>query len=305
MNAMPTSLRGLAGGLALIAVANGAILAAVAWNRSEREAEVTLTERELRLDYRYLGADQEEDEDTGLALRFDWTPRWAFPDAHLPWLDRRKLAALGFDVGVAPDAPAAIEHYAKTLPRTALVVFEHDGASWRNWLAGEERKLAELRREVAAGRKTAKDLEVAESVLAANRTTRSRLFPIDAGRDAAALRARYPDRSRYLIFRGSLRLALEQPRGKPPFLTGWAAGLAVERLHVPRELRPVLDAVIREDRERQRALEERAARRDELIEEDVRGPDYRAVVAVGRRLEPWLVSVEGLPAPPPPATPGR
>jgi hypothetical protein len=286
------SLRGLGGGLVLIALANGALLAGVAWNRGAREAEVTLTEREF-----LLAAPAEDEEDTGLALPLDWSPRWVLQDERPEWLDRRKLAALGFDVSVPPGSPRAAELYRRALPRTAFVALELEGEAWRRWLRRQEEELAQLRREVASGRKGTEVLEVAERSLVAKRRGHTRLFAVDAGQDAAALRARYPNRHRYLILRGTVRLTLQQPEGKRPYLAGSVADLAVDRLHVSLRFRPLLDQVIREDRARQDALARRTPP-GEPIGELSPEPDFRATVAVGRRYEPWLLSVERLPAPP-------
>lgn len=258
--------RGLLAGLVLIAVTNAAILGGVAWNRSAEEARVELTERELRLyDFR-------EDEDSGLALRWDWQ------DWTSSWLDREKLRELGFDVHVPPDAPEAPDFYRNVTSREVFVVLEMDGEGWRRHLAEQEEAIRKcLRGDCPKDQYPDTPPEMREQ-LEAERRHGSRLVAIDAGRAPEALRRRYPDRSRYLILPALAGANLVQV--EPNSLQGHLWGPRAREVHVPRPLRPVLDAILQEDRERGQDAEGPAV------------PRFRVTVAVGRRYEPWVVSVE-------------
>ena len=102
----------------------------------------------------------------------------------------------------------------------------------------------------------------------------SRLFAIDVGLDPAALRARYPDRGRYLILRAMLRPRLEMREGKTR-VAGYVSGLAATQINVPHALRPSLEPALRE------------ARRSALDP----GARFELTLAVGQRLEPWVEAV--------------
>ncbi len=244
---------GLPAGLALIAIVNAVILGRVAWNRSGTPDRIVLTERELVLPYH-----EATDEDTGLELRLQ---AGAYNS-----LDEADLRRLGFDV------VALRKSTDRTLQRTGFVVLEMEGDAWRRWLA-EERK-----------RKSTDTREGCSPQLAMDAVLlrQSRLFPVEAGTDADELRRRHPDRSRFLIVPVKVNAWTDADDG------GKVKGsfhLQIPALHVPLELRPVIDQVLREDQ----------PRRDKPWEPH--GPRYKAVIATGPRHEPWLVSVERLAAP--------
>jgi hypothetical protein len=270
-------------------------LLGVVRNRSgEPIADIVLTERELPL------SGWLPEENTGLSLRFDWVGRGFRSRDELAWLDRAKLESLGFDCRYPVDAASAPEHYARMLPRDAVLVLEYDGEAARRWIAAKEEEMEKLLRQAAIetdaaarGRREAEAREVLERA----KTSTTRLFAVDAGLDAAELRRRYPDRSRYVLARGTVK-AVAEPRGgdkpaTPARLTGYVQSL-VEAIHVPRSQRSLLES----DRKQQTAgnpVPERI--RDSLGLQSggkPRPPRYRVRVRWGRRLEPWIVSVEPL-----------
>lgn len=273
----PKSGMALLAGCALIVIVNAAILGAAASNRRrDRLAELTLTERELAVPaYR-------EAESSGLRLtlkfvseppprvqRIEWRKRVDLPVVDYPWLDRGKLVDLGFHLG--PES--------KPIGRTAFIALELDGDSWARWLAAREDRL----------RKQLPTVE-AEAVLAIDRTMRSRLVPIDAGRDAEALRRRFPDRSRYLIVEGLVRTVQGSP-GDASW-RGEIATLVVSDVCVPRELAPAMKKFLPRETQAEAFASER--REGEASWPAPAPPRYRAVIAFGRRNEPWLVSVSGI-----------
>jgi hypothetical protein len=177
--------------LAIVAAANLWVLADVARNRAGApESRVQLTARELpRI---RLG-----DEDTGFALAL---PRLRNSD--YTWLDRAKLAGLGFHG--SPGRTFV------PLLRPAYVALEYRPG--------------------------------AEPGLVA----------VDADRDARTLRTRYPDRTRFIVTRGTVR---------PAFTNVF---LLVTRVNVPLPYSRTLAGM----------------------------KDYRATLCYGRDYEPWLCGLD-------------
>jgi len=106
----------------------------------------------------------------------------------------------------------------------------------------------------------------------------SRLFAIDAGLDAAVLRARYPDRQRTLILRGTVRPSVRSS-DRQHRLVGYISAIAIDRINVPFAWRWPLEPLRNSSRP---AASERT-------------PRYQAQVAVGQHLEPWIESLTTLP----------
>lgn len=257
-------LRGLFAGLALIALANAALLAGVAWNRrGEPDATVILTERELEIPWH----DFNDEEDTGLELQLDWQARWAVGEGTPEGLPLTTLRELGFQLRPRRTEP----------PRVAWVVLEMDGEAWQRWVAQRRRQVEKDRREnpdsdCPPGRDLEEMLE-----------SGSRLIVVDAGKDREALRRRHPDRSRYFVVPGRV----DAREVKPGVFQGLVSELRVDSIHVPLRLRPVLDEIVTAGRLRQETSNSA----------EPGPPRFRATVAFGRRGEPWLVDVEKLPAP--------
>lgn len=273
----------LVAGLALILATNAVALVGVVYNRSDTESTLVLTERELHHPYGW-GFSREN---SGISLALQWrvlaerddtrhagrryTGYGKAPD----WLDQAKLAALGFDIPETGDSPRARRHYDKLLPREALLVLEFDGPAYqttledaRNHLQQEEALLAEN-----AGKK---EFEVrvknAQRELHQEEHTHSRLFVIDAGLDAASLRARYPDRKRYAIVRGQIQ-PFHVANNRNRSSAGYVTGLSVTHINVPAQYRQIFVP----------------------IQEGVRTNEYGVVatpfevsVAYGKRFEPWI-----------------
>ena len=258
-------LRGLLAGLVLIALANAAALGGVAWNRrGEPEATVTLTERELRIPWSAIN----DEDDTGLDLQLEWNARWSAGGSLPEGLPLTTLHELGFRPAIGRREP----------PRTAWVVLEMDGEAWRRWVEKRRRQVEEERRKKPDGDcPPGTDLELMQ-------VSGSRLVAVDAGRDRHALRRRHPDRSRHLVVPGVVHVQ----EARPGVFEGVVSDLRVESVHVPLKLRPVLDELVRDERMRQETSSSAELNRP---------PRYRAVVAFGRRGEPWLVTIERLPAP--------
>lgn len=286
----------VAAGLALVLVADAAILATAGWNRrGGPRAEIVLTGRELSV------PEFREEENTGLALslilgdeappgveRVAWRRRYRLRREEHPWLDRAKLRELGFRADIDPSDPEAQRACEKAGSRSVFLVLEFEGEAWRDWLAEREERVGDLRRKVESGAADRKALEDAEALLALDRVMRSRLLAVDAGLDPGSLLRRYPDRARHVVVRGIVSLAVSRPEEGAARLDTVLSVLP-DRVHVPagirRGLLPFLPG------ETQKQVFERERKEPEAAWPVPAPPRYQAVLAFGRRLEPWLVSV--------------
>lgn len=215
--------------LAVIVAVNLAMLLGV-WQarRGAPEAVLRLDERELRLST--AGPDA-----TTVTLRL------AHNQTH--WTDRRLIESLGFDISAHSLDPRSYALYRGVLPRRVYVVCELGGAAWARrltqWQANNAPGPAgDNPADASAGPASAPSVEdLAERA--------SRLMEIDLGTDADALRARYPDRGRYLILPAIVGLRVSAPRdGEPvePFSVR-VLQLLPAQVVVPTRLRQAFEGV--------------------------------------------------------------
>src|SRR5262245_6589082 len=134
------------------------------------------------------------------------------------WLTTDKLAALGFDVS----APAVVESrtfYDHQRPRRAFVALEFDGPAWQDFVRDLHRRQATRARQLEEVRRGERDAsavtERADLSDAKREQSTSRLVPIDASIDPAALRRAYPDRRMYIVAPATIRILMDErrPRG--------------------------------------------------------------------------------------------
>jgi len=269
--------RTLFAGLALILVVNGIALSGVVLNRSgEPESLVQLSERELQLPYGRWNSK----ENSGVELSLQWRVdagndtqgnyySYASYGGTASWLDETKMAALGFEVPQDRLMPRWKKKQNRT--KEVLLVLELDGSAYRQSLERARRK-ADDEEKLSAGNPGNKEFEqrakyareYAESEAGEN----SRLFAVDAGLDAEALRAKYPDKAHYLIVRGQLRPQIVT-RDQQDRLSGYISALSISRINVPVEF-------------------QHALKHDERTNKTAR---FEASVAYGQRLEPWIVAL--------------
>lgn len=267
----------LLAGLALLATTNLVALGGAAYNRSgEPDSVLSVSQRELRPSYSGV----REKENSGLSLQLRWrvleqdeSSRYSIygrEGGGAPaWLDDAKMASLGFEPLPAASQPGADVRRRHPLPRDVLVVLEFDGPARQQALdraRGAARKVEE-KNERGEGKKDAEEIVFWEERLS------SRLFAVDAGLDPAALRAKYPDRQKYVIVRGRVR----QDWWGRATAGGRIDRLLADEINVPLELRAAFDG-IRPDRDAQPEGEARTV---------------QARLAFGQRLEPWLVEAAG------------
>lgn len=278
----------LLAGIAVIVLTNAVALSGVALNRAgEAESRLILSERELALPY---GSGHRRD-NSGLALRLDWRAAsnqdetsnilYSTYDREPDWLDAKRMADLGFDTRSGAATAEARQRYLRQLSRPVLIVFEFAGPAWQRAL---QRARENAGRQAAAAAANPGNREFAEKAKAARdfvgqeEVQHSRLFAIDAGTDAATLRASYPERDRFLILRGTVRPAERQRDGQWQ-LTGYLSDIAIKEINVPHAQRPALDPL--------RGMPHPTPNRQVAR--------YEVQLAVGQRLEPWIERVSLLP----------
>lgn len=152
-------------------------------------------------------------------------------------------------------------------------------------LEQRERDLAELRTKVEAGKATLEQVGIEERAVGRMKTSASRLVAVDAGRDAAELRARYPDRAQYLIVSAEFRMRVEWAASdEEPERDRVQGTLRVlgRRIHVPLQFHQALLDALGDDLEAEYSLD------------PDQPPHYSITLHVGSRYEPWVAGVAGL-----------
>jgi hypothetical protein len=256
---------------AVIVVTFALQLALAAWNRSGETARLELTGASLALPWPHQS---QEGEPLSLGLG-------AIPAVELTG---EELAALGFPAE-RMERWRTEESYRRPLARSLWVVLDHSPQGWERYLRQRREELRRReealdrgRREGGEGRPFGLEHE-REAVEKLLRSPRQAVI-VAAGRDREELRRRFPDRRRQAVARGTVTAssdrAEEQWTGHPR--------LAVDALTVPAALHGRVRALIAE-------WEERSGGAGVAPDEE---PDFRAVVAWGRRHEPWLVAIEPL-----------
>ena len=248
--------------LALVLATNAVVLGGAWYNRSgEPESSLRLTQREVHRDYNGFGWGN--DENSGLALDLDWrvlpldeeTGRYRGD-----WLEADRLVELGF-----PPYAAGEEIDLNT--REAFLVLELDGPAHHQALRRAEEQLREPGDEERQEREAD-----ARQALEEERETASRLFVVDVGLDAEALRARHPDRQRYAVVRGEIYAWLRTD-GSKTRMVGQVSRLAVPAVQVPLRWREALERQVRDS-----------------AYLPSKGP-LELQLNFGKRLEPWISEV--------------
>lgn len=281
-----TPWKTLAAGAALILLANAVALTGVYLNRSgEPDSRMTLSQRELSMPWSWGMAK----ENSGLALGLTWRVNdaaagdyyggygYGFSGGTPDWLDEARMKVLGFDTAAVAGGAGGRRQFERQLQREVLLVLELAGPAWQQALQRAQENAARheaARLANADSKEFAEKAKRAQEALQREEKLNSRLFAIDAGLDRAALRARYPDRARYLILKAQLRPQLTT-RDKKTQVTGYVSALAATQINVPHALRPGLEPALRQHKHT--PLDP--------------SPHFEATLAVGQRLEPWIEAV--------------
>jgi len=271
----------MAAGALVLAITNAVVLMDIAFNRRKPpDSTLELTDRELEPQRSWMWR---EDENSGPGLRLQYrvelsrssnsvagVPEDTFPSyggfGAAVWLDRDKLAALGFDVPPTPPSTDTDTHYRRMLERDVFLVLELDGPVRARALQTARALLANREREIAAdpaGQGNDRRLRNAQDALQREEKNASRLFIVDAGLDQTSLRQRYPDRAHYAIVRGKVGPYV-MSNGTSATTYGAVIAVSCETINVPLQFR---GTVPRE-----------------------RNHPFRLEVAFGHHLEPWIVS---------------
>jgi hypothetical protein len=267
--------------LGLLVVSNAFVLAHVALNRSgEPESEMLLTARELQ----YAGGSS-DDSSVVLMLRWQNTAPEYLVGTQIDdpgWFDAKKLEELGFDLSVPAGSPQAPRFYENLQSRQVYAALEFEGAAWEQWLARREVQLAS---DLSYG-----PLVTMPDRISIESQTTSRLVAIDAARDPAALRRKYPDRKRVMILPAVVRAKHETLRiksagapARPEYLRGAITRLAIESINVPAPLsrqfygQQSYSAYTYDGKQVRIVL-----------------PPYSALLRVGSKYEPWITDVKAL-----------
>lgn len=261
----------LSAALALVLATNAVVLGGAWYNRSgEPESSLRLTQREVHRDFDSFGWGR--DENSGLALDLDWrvlplddeTGRYRGD-----WLEADRLIELGFPPYEAGGGEIDLN------TREAFLVLELDGPAHQQALRRAEEQLREAGAALARdpGDEERQEREAdARKALEEERETASRLFVVDVGLDAEALRARHPDRQRYAVVRGEIYAWLRTD-GTRTRMVGQVSRLAVPAVQVPLRWREALDRQVRDS-----------------AYLPSKGP-LELQLNFGKRLEPWISEV--------------
>ena len=228
-----------------------AVLRSVSQNRAAAPGgTIEMTERELHLP-------RASSESTAIFLELEWDTLTA-PEGYRRaplWLDAAKLSELGFDCHLPVTHARAGEYYKSMPARPVFVVLEYEGQAWKN--------------------------------APVDRGQMTRLFAVDAGRDAQELREKYADTGRYIIARAVVGIIFQDrsvPEGKllpQPRLQGRINWIMPNQVFVPRPHSQMLQGLRGRDESDQ--------------DPDDRAPRFAATVAWGKRYEPWVTAIRRLP----------
>ncbi len=250
--------------LLLIAAVNGFVFWNVARNRAgEPEAELLLSGREF---YPWLSRNAEN---SGRFLRLRYQRVYNTQGFDNPWLDLEKLKSLGYQV------PRKLlegdEIYpGRTPARNVFVVLEFNGPAYEQYVAQAAAEVERLRASEDKER-----LSVAEAELREARNEDSRLFVVDAGRDAQALRQGYANRQQYLIVPGEVRIRWKRDWKPGEARFDSSIALKLEEIFVPLAFAGEFAKVVQQ-------IENERPRKNNA------SPKFQLRLAFGRHLEPWI-----------------
>ncbi|AMO96144.1 hypothetical protein CFter6_3511 [Collimonas fungivorans] len=189
------------------------------------------------------------------------------------WLDKTKLASLGFNVSMPIDTDRGRTAYQKQLSKPVFLAMEFDGPAYRQSIELAKQEDADSSKKKAVDDKK-KDQPTA---LSQELNLTSRLFIIDASLDRETLRAKYPDTRHYGIVRGQIQPRVVYNKEKQPLMAGYVKDVSAQNINVPFEFRSVFEPM------------QKMNQTYGYADNDKR-PSFEATVAFGRRLEPWIVA---------------
>ncbi|SFI24185.1 protein of unknown function [Collimonas sp. OK307] len=263
-------------GVALILLANLIALLGVMFNRSGlADSTLQLSQRELQIPYRRT----QNNDNNGISLGLQWrllgsvNQYQQYRGNDPGWLDKAKLASLGFNVSMPIDTERGRTAYQKQLSKPVFLVMEFDGPAYQQSIELAKQEDADDSKKKAEDDKKKNQPTALSQELNLN----SRLFIVDASSDREMLRAKYPDTHHYSIVRGQIQPKVNYNKEKQPLMTGYIKDVSAQSINVPFEFRDVFEPTLR------KSQKYGYAGNDKL-------PSIEATVAFGRRLEPWIVA---------------
>ena len=263
--------------LLLIVVVNGFILIGVLYNRSgDPESVVVLTEREVKMPYRWNRDDT--------SVRIDWRTVSAEGDVYNrynspEWLNQEKLKLLGFEFSEGVNADRQ-SHFTEL---EAILVLEYDGSAYQQVIKAARQRVETIQNKLTKlvdDEALLSSLKDAKENLEHERRSASRLFVVDAGLDKEKLRSQYPDRHRYILTYGVVDARSYRFKGprEQSVISGRIDRLSVNYLHVEKEVRAIIDQL----------------RSRSSYASDKTPPRFSLTVHYGQKLEPWIEMVKRL-----------
>lgn len=270
----------------LLVLTNVVVLSGVAYNRSgEPRASLELTERELPLRQFYVS----RDENSGTALNLQWRvlakdsgdeARILYDNYSAPaWLDESKLTELGFDLAKLKSNAEKDSYDLELNTAEAVLVLEYQGAAYKQDLARIGRRVNQLKEQKKDSPKDAnlqRQFERFSEELTRLKLSRTRLYVIDAGLDEEALAQKYSDRKKYLFVRGEIGINWDHDD-----VVGRVRRLFVSQVHVPLPFSRQLTSITKGKKYYSYGAQPIA-------------PRYRVALNMGKRFEPWIVSITSI-----------
>lgn len=196
------------------------------------------------------------------------------------WLNENKLTELGFDIESEKQKRQERRSFRRILPQEVFLVMEYDGKSFNTDVKHAEIDLRDKQSLVSRNpdrAEFARRLKNAKRNLQQLKQSGTRLYVIDASIDRETLREKYPDRSKYIVVQGQVRMWLRHRKKRnETTISGYISGLNVGRINISKKHRPNID----------RLLADRKSRGN-----DNKLPRYAVKVSWGQRLEPWVREV--------------
>lgn len=239
---------------ALLILTNVVVLLGVYLNRSsEPTSHATLTQRELRLPYSV----NKENSNISLKLVYRIFNKQRY-SRNADWLNLAKLKELGFNT----DKYLYTQSRRQTPSKEVFVVLEYDGQAYKDSLKLAEERFTEKEALYKANNtnNNKRAFENAKRNLTREQTSASRLFAIDAGLDANALRQQYLSKDKYLVVKGLVKVIKGY---KHQQAHGYIQQLNVQKIHLPYEFKHLIQGV---------------------------KPKYSVELNYGSRYEPWISS---------------
>lgn len=249
-----------------LVVINIFVLGGVIHNRSGNITSITLTERELNINYSH------NDENSGRSLRINFRvlPReddfyYGYPPH---WLDQEKLESLGFEINLEDTNDA---NFFQVLDeKEVYIALEFDGEAYAQMLSNVKRQTKQ-RLDDPENRVS---LESIQMRLEKEELESSRLFAIDASLTIEALQQNYANQDNVIIVKG----IVSEPRNRydpnePPNTHGTIKQLVIEDIHLALEYSKRLEGLEKTDYS------------------EVTPPRYTVDLAIGKNLSPYITEV--------------